>query len=102
MLWFINRIYIYNLSFFFFQCLLYPLAPQYGGGLVANPTFDNGLEGWGLFGQARIEIRRSRTGNQFIVAKHRIHPYDSFSQRLHLIKGQFYTFSGNLVILFLS
>ena len=40
-------------------------------------------------------------GNQFIVAKHRTKPHDSFSQWLHLQEGHYYTFSGNFAILFL-
>lgn len=68
---------------------------------MANPEFDKGLEGWGVFGHGKIEVKRSRMGNKFIVAKHRTQPHDSFSQWLHLQEGHYYTFSGNFGILFL-
>ncbi|KAM7478993.1 hypothetical protein LguiA_027206 [Lonicera macranthoides] len=61
---------------------------------MANPKFDKGLEGWGVFGHGTIEVRKSRMGNQFIVAKHRTQPHDSFSLWLHLQEGNYYTFSA--------
>ncbi|XP_059650100.1 endo-1,4-beta-xylanase 5-like [Cornus florida] len=76
------------------QCLVNPLEPQYEGGLVANPNFESGLEGWGVFGDAKIEVRRASMGNKFIVAYNRSQPYDSFSQWLYLEEGLLYTFSA--------
>ncbi|XP_059650101.1 endo-1,4-beta-xylanase 4-like [Cornus florida] len=76
------------------KCLVNPLEPQYGGGLVANPTFENGLEGWVGFEGANIEVRRGSMGNKFIVAYNRSQPYDSFSQWLYLEEGLLYTFSA--------
>ncbi|XP_059648018.1 endo-1,4-beta-xylanase 4-like isoform X2 [Cornus florida] len=76
------------------ECLVNPLEPQYEGGLVANPNFEDGIEGWGRFGDAKIEARRASMGNKFIVAYNRSQPYDSFSQWLYLEEGLLYSFSA--------
>lgn len=73
-----------------------PLKPQYGGGIVANPELDHGLKGWTGFGDAHLEQKVSEGGNNFIAAKNRHGPRDSFSQKFKLEKGKFYTFSGTL------
>ncbi|KAF6139069.1 hypothetical protein GIB67_010795 [Kingdonia uniflora] len=81
-------------SFLIFSCLAQPHKPQYGGGIIINPKFDHGLEGWTVFGGAKIESRKSHDGNSFIVAHSRNKSYDCFSQKLHLEKGKLYTLSA--------
>ncbi|KAK3034827.1 hypothetical protein RJ639_033732 [Escallonia herrerae] len=76
------------------KCLATPLVPQYGGGLVVNPQFDKGLEGWNAFGSGKISTRKSAFGNQFIVASDRHQASDSFLQWLYLEEGLIYTFSA--------
>ncbi|XP_057965322.1 endo-1,4-beta-xylanase 5-like [Malania oleifera] len=77
------------------ECLEKPNKAQYNGGIVRNPEFNEGLEGWSLFGGAgKIEQREAAGGQKFIVAYERKHPYDSFSQNFSLIKDTHYTFSG--------
>ncbi|KAL3830902.1 hypothetical protein ACJIZ3_019704 [Penstemon smallii] len=76
------------------ECLDEPLASQYGGGLVINPGFDLGLNGWTAFGQGKIALRFSRTGNKFIVAYNRSQPSDSITQVVSLGKELLYTFSA--------
>lgn len=68
------------------------MDPQYGGGLIANPGFDKGIEAWKIDGHVKIEARESG-GNKFIVAYNRTTPY-SVSQSFHLKKGLYYAFSG--------
>ncbi|RWR82468.1 Glycoside hydrolase [Cinnamomum micranthum f. kanehirae] len=80
--------------FFFLQCLAEPLKPQYGGGILLNSEFNNGLRGWSKFGPGKIEQRVSKGGNKFIVAHSRKEPYDSFSQKLYMKKELLYTFSA--------
>ncbi|XP_042515955.1 endo-1,4-beta-xylanase 5-like [Macadamia integrifolia] len=76
------------------ECLAEPLKPQYGGGIIKNPELNHGLSGWSVFGQAKIEHRSSEKGNSFIVAHSRNKPFDSFSQKLYLLKDRLYTFSA--------
>ena len=76
------------------QCLANPQKPQYGGGIVVNPEVNFGLKGWSTFGDAKIEQRISKGGNNFIVARYRHQVYDSFSQKFYLEKSKFYAFSG--------
>ncbi|XXG48759.1 hypothetical protein AAC387_Pa02g3119 [Persea americana] len=76
------------------ECLAEPLKPQYGGGILVNPGFNNGLRGWSKFGPGKIEQRVSKGGNNFIVAHSRKEPYDSFSQKLYMKKELLYTFSA--------
>ncbi|KAI8532657.1 hypothetical protein RHMOL_Rhmol11G0230600 [Rhododendron molle] len=80
------------------ECLTSPLKPQYGGGIVGNPELDHGVTGWTTFGDAQIEQRVSKEGNNFIVAHHRNQPHDSFSQKFYLEKGKLYTFSAWLQV----
>lgn len=78
------------------QCLVEPLDPLYGGGIIVNPEFNHNTEGWKAFGEGRIEVRRtSKHGNKFIVAHNRTHPLDSFSQMVQVEEGKIYSFSGN-------
>ena len=72
-----------------------PHKPQYRGGIIINPEFDDGLKGWSNFGNAKIQHRESH-GNKFIVAHTRNQPYDSVSQKLYLQKDNIYSFSGDL------
>ncbi|PIA51228.1 hypothetical protein AQUCO_01100219v1, partial [Aquilegia coerulea] len=76
------------------ECLATPLQPQYKGGIIINPEFSNGLEGWSQFGNGKMEKRISKDGNSFVVAHTRNKPYDSFSQKLYMHKGLHYTFSA--------
>ena len=62
---------------------------------MANPKFDDGLEGWNVFGKGKIEKRTSNNGNKFIVAYNRTQSYDSFSQHIYLEEGLLHTFSGS-------
>lgn len=67
---------------------------------MKNPEFDNGLNGWNVVGMGRVSVRRSKTGNNFIVAYNRNMPNDSFSQELDFKKGIYYTFSGSILFYF--
>ncbi|KAI8532655.1 hypothetical protein RHMOL_Rhmol11G0230400 [Rhododendron molle] len=80
------------------DCLATPLKPQYGGGMVANSELDHGLKGWTAFGDAYLEQKVSKGGNNFIAASNRHGPRDSFSQKFYLEKGKFYTFSAWLQV----
>ncbi|KAF7811085.1 endo-1,4-beta-xylanase 5-like isoform X2 [Senna tora] len=77
-----------------YDCLKEPKRAQYGGGIIVNPGFDQRLEGWKVSGKGGIEVRSSKEGNRFIVAKNRTHPLHSFSQKIQLLKGRLYTFSA--------
>ncbi|KAF9621187.1 hypothetical protein IFM89_016681, partial [Coptis chinensis] len=83
-----------NLICHFLQCLAEPLKPQYEGGIINNPEFNNGLVGWSIFGHGKIEKRNSKEGNTFAVAHTRYNPYDSFSQKLYMQKEKIYTLSA--------
>lgn len=74
---------------------------MYGGGIIINPEFSHGTAGWAVFGKGAIEERLSRTKNSFMVAYNRKRPMDSFSQKVRLEKGKFYTFSGDYSIPYL-
>ncbi|KAK4340157.1 hypothetical protein RND71_041619 [Anisodus tanguticus] len=75
-------------------CLRKPLKPQYNGGIVVNPEFNDGLKGWFLVGDAKIENNVSSDGNKFIVASERKGSYHGFSQMFQLDKEKFYVVSG--------
>ncbi|KAL5561382.1 hypothetical protein UlMin_031129 [Ulmus minor] len=79
--------------FFQFQCLESPHKPQYGGGIIVNPEFNEGLKGWSSFGEAKIQHIESQ-GNNFIAAHTRSHHHASISQKLYLDKNKLYTFSA--------
>ncbi|CAN4107947.1 unnamed protein product [Withania somnifera] len=74
------------------ECLKQPLDPQYGGGIIANPGFDKGIEAWKMDGRVKIETREAG-GNRFLVASNRTTPF-SVSQSFYLKEGLFYTFSA--------
>ncbi|KAK3035720.1 hypothetical protein RJ639_033422, partial [Escallonia herrerae] len=76
------------------QCLEEPLRPQYGGGIVTNAELNQGLNGWEPFGQSKVEARRSKSGDAYIVARRRRQQHDSFSQKIYLEKDLLYTFSA--------
>ena len=74
---------------------------QYGGGIIHNPNFNNGVEGWKPFGLGKIEARTFKNGNKFIAALNRTLPSDSISQRVLLEEGKLYAFAGNIYIFIL-
>ncbi|XP_055819227.1 endo-1,4-beta-xylanase 5-like [Solanum dulcamara] len=76
------------------ECLKNPLKPQYNGGIVINPEFNDGLNGWSLLGVAKVENNVSSDGNKFIVASERKGPYHGLSQEFQLDKDKFYVISG--------
>ncbi|KAL4280435.1 hypothetical protein GQ457_03G003660 [Hibiscus cannabinus] len=63
------------------------------GGIVVNPEFDMGLEGWEAYGDAKIELREL-AGNKFIAAHARNQPCGSISQKLNLQREMHYSFSA--------
>ncbi|KAL5855320.1 hypothetical protein ACOSQ4_005122 [Xanthoceras sorbifolium] len=75
------------------ECLANPHKPQYGGGIIINPEFNHGLNGWSRFGDGKIDHRESG-GNKFLVVHSRSQPFDSISQKLYLRKNMLYTFSA--------
>ncbi|WJX45136.1 endo-1,4-beta-xylanase [Trifolium repens] len=75
------------------ECLATPHKPQYNGGIIQNPEFNDGLQGWKQFGEAKIELRES-LGNKYVVAYSRSQSYDSVSQKISLKKGMYYTLSA--------
>ncbi|KAI9075693.1 hypothetical protein K1719_042309 [Acacia pycnantha] len=75
------------------QCLENPQKPLYNGGIIKNPEFNNGLQGWTSFGDAQMQLRESR-GNKYVVAYNRSHPYDSVSQKIYLEKNKLYSLSA--------
>ncbi|CAH9074183.1 unnamed protein product [Cuscuta epithymum] len=80
------------------ECLKNPLKPQYNGGMVINPEFNDGLHGWSPFGNNHVNLTKGISGdsipNNFIIASNRKDPYDSFSQKFYLKKNNHYTVSG--------
>ncbi|XP_031249946.1 endo-1,4-beta-xylanase 5-like [Pistacia vera] len=75
------------------ECLENPHKPQYDGGIITNPDLNLGLEGWSIFGNAKME-HRQLGGNKFLVCHSRNQPHDSISQKLYLQKDMHYTFSA--------
>ncbi|CAH1444289.1 unnamed protein product [Lactuca virosa] len=75
-------------------CLENPKNPQYNGGIVVNPEFKEGLNGWTSFGNAKLQVRRSETGNEFIVAHQRNQSFDSVSQEFFMDHEKLYMFSA--------
>ncbi|OWM79162.1 endo-1,4-beta-xylanase 5-like [Punica granatum] len=75
------------------ECLPIPHKPQYNGGIIKNPEFNDGLKGWSKSGNPKLEHRRIE-GNEFIVAHTRNQPYDSVSQKIYLQKDKLYPFSA--------
>ncbi|GMH03092.1 hypothetical protein Nepgr_004931 [Nepenthes gracilis] len=76
------------------ECLVEPQTVQYGGGIINNPDFNNGIKGWMVFGQGKVEQRKTQRGNMFIAAFDRKHLSDSFSQTVQLVKGKLYALSA--------
>ncbi|KAL4581112.1 hypothetical protein LXL04_017321 [Taraxacum kok-saghyz] len=76
------------------ECLENPINPQYDGGIVVNPELKDGLSGWVSFGNAKLEVRKSETGNDFIVAYQRNQSFDSASQEFFMDQEKLYTFSA--------
>ncbi|XP_011088132.1 uncharacterized protein LOC105169441 [Sesamum indicum] len=76
------------------ECLAEPQHPQYKDGLVGDPEFDSGLNGWNVFGSGKIAARTSETGNKYMVAYDRNLSSDSFSHKFSLQKDLLYTFSA--------
>ncbi|CAL9071899.1 unnamed protein product, partial [Musa textilis] len=79
-------------------CLAEPPRPQYGGGIVRNPEFNDGLKGWSAFGYGQIAERTSDTGNRFLATDRRSLPHQSMSQKVYLQRGMLYTFSAWLQV----
>ncbi|XP_011002036.1 PREDICTED: uncharacterized protein LOC105109135 isoform X1 [Populus euphratica] len=91
------------------ECLIEPHRAQYEGGIIANPDFTHGVQGWTVFGQGAIKEGISKNGNRYIVAQSRSQPLDSISQMVQLEKGKLYSFSawvqinggrGNVAVVF--
>lgn len=91
------------------ECLIEPQRAQYEGGIIANPDFTRGVQGWTVFGQGAIKEGISKNGNRYIVAHSRSQPLDSISQKVQLEKGKLYSFSawvqinggrGNVAVVF--
>ena len=79
------------------QCLAKPWRVHHGGGIIVNPEFNNGIEGWKMFGGGEIKqgsLKQDDDINTFIVAHKRAHPRDSLYQLVHLRHGKHYSFSG--------
>jgi hypothetical protein len=77
------------------QCLAEPLEPHYGGGVIVNPDFNSGLQGWSSFGYGRVAEGASvATGNRYAAAVNRTRPYHSVSQKVYLQNDTHYTLSG--------
>ncbi|XP_042426046.1 endo-1,4-beta-xylanase 5-like [Zingiber officinale] len=75
-------------------CLADPPKPQYRGGIIRNPEFNNGTKRWKPFGRSRVAVRKSESGNRFSVATSRTSPQQSISQKVFLQKGLLYAFSA--------
>ncbi|KAL4579984.1 hypothetical protein LXL04_016156 [Taraxacum kok-saghyz] len=76
------------------ECLENAKKPQYNGGIVLNPKLKEGLKGWNSFGNVKLEVRVSETGNEFIVSYQRNRSFDSVSQEFFLDHEKLYTFSA--------
>lgn len=80
------------------QCLENPKKPQYEGGIIVNPELKDGLKGWTSFGTAKLQLRTSETGDEFIVAYQRNQSFDSVSQEFFMDQKKLYTFSGTMFV----
>ncbi|XP_047085724.1 endo-1,4-beta-xylanase 5-like [Lolium rigidum] len=77
------------------ECLAEPLEPHYGGGVIVNPDFNSGLQGWSSFGYGRVAEGASvATGNRYAAAVNRTRPYHSVSQKVYLQNDTHYTLSA--------
>lgn len=70
-----------------------PLKPQYGGGIIKNPEFNHGMEGWSSYGLTNATTRKSSNANSFGVATNRTYYNQSISQTVYLKQEMIYTFS---------
>ena len=79
------------------QCVAMPWRVHHGGGIIVNPEFNNGTEGWKVYGGGEIKLGWLKQGNDtntFIVAHKRTQPRDSLYQLVHLQYEKLYSFSG--------
>ncbi|XP_059070126.1 endo-1,4-beta-xylanase 5 [Cryptomeria japonica] len=54
------------------ECQIHPAAPLYGGGILVNPGFEDGTQGWTeLIGKANLHIESENNGNKYVVATNR-------------------------------
>ncbi|KAJ0973696.1 hypothetical protein J5N97_015661 [Dioscorea zingiberensis] len=86
--------FFYCCLLFYFQCLVDPPKPQYRGGIIINPEFNNGLNGWLISDHSNIAVKTSETGNKFSVAQSGENPHQSLSQKVYLHSEKIYTFSA--------
>ncbi|KAL3641196.1 hypothetical protein CASFOL_016164 [Castilleja foliolosa] len=80
------------------DCLATPPKAQYKGGMVINPEFNEGLNGWKMFEDAKVYHVTSNDGNKFIAASNRNPSYRSFTQTFDLETDKLYTFSAWLQV----
>ncbi|TVU48042.1 hypothetical protein EJB05_07664, partial [Eragrostis curvula] len=80
------------------ECLPEPLKPQYGGGILRNADFSDGLRDWSVFGYSSVAESVSATGNGFAVVVNRTRPYQSVSQKVYLQNDTHYTLSAWLQV----
>ncbi|KAF7055074.1 hypothetical protein CFC21_062648 [Triticum aestivum] len=81
------------------ECLVEPMEPHYGGGVIVNPDFNAGLRGWSAFGYGSVAEGASvATGNRYAVAGNRTRPYHSVSQKVYLQNDTHYTLSAWLQV----
>ncbi|KAE8663758.1 putative Glycosyl hydrolase family 10 protein [Hibiscus syriacus] len=76
------------------ECLAQPHKAQYGGGIIKNPEFNEGLVGWSTFGNALIRHQNQLNGNAFVVARDRRQSLDGVSHMLYLENSKLYIFSA--------
>ncbi|MCL7023727.1 hypothetical protein MKW94_003891, partial [Papaver nudicaule] len=74
-------------------CLAEPEKPHYKGGIIVNPEFNDGVQGWEALGKGEMKQQLSN-GNRFLVLHSRTHPLDSFGQKVHLEKDKLYALSA--------
>ncbi|GER55544.1 4-beta-xylanase, partial [Striga asiatica] len=80
------------------DCVPEALPPQYNGGIIENPSFDFGLKNWKEFGNAKVEPKKSKAGNPFLVAFDRKNPTDSVYHWVNLKNDTIYAFSGSELV----
>lgn len=61
---------------------------------MGNPDFSSGSDEWIKFGNGKITLRESNSGNSYMVAYNRKLAIDSFSHVFYVQKDLLYTFSG--------
>lgn len=76
------------------QCLPEPLAPQYNGGIVINPTFDQDLVGWTVYDGGQIGLETSSSGNKYVVSYNRTEYFHGVAQVFTVKKETMYILSG--------